>query len=117
MRWFLFSRTFIGRSDQLLTEETVGSGKYSPLVEDPDFANAQNSALWELHLMRQHFCPELVPHVRSLSQLKSVSNGEKLDQLLVYFDKVNSKHGDNESRQPPGKTKRATLKDDFVLLT
>ena len=104
---YIFSRTTTSQSDQLLTEESVGSGKYNALVNDPDLANAQNTALWELYPMRNHYCSQLVPHVKLLSQLKLTQikpDERKIDDLIVYFDKLNSK-----KLHETGRMKRASL--------
>jgi hypothetical protein len=41
----------------LFDNDYQNSGIYQPEGTQPDYANAQNSALWELHLMR--VCSEI----------------------------------------------------------
>lgn len=38
--------------DLLLDNESQGSGVYLPELEEPEHCNAQNTALWELHLLQ-----------------------------------------------------------------
>jgi hypothetical protein len=39
-------------SDLLFDNEYQDSGIYNAELPEPDYANAQNSAVWELHLLR-----------------------------------------------------------------
>ncbi|KAM9325017.1 nucleolar complex protein 3 homolog [Gastrophryne carolinensis] len=45
------------KSDILLDNESQGSGLYLPELEEPEYCNAQNTALWELHCLQRHFHP------------------------------------------------------------
>ena len=49
----IFSRfkAFV-KSDLLYDQETQGSGLYLPELEEPEHCNAQNTCLWEYHLLR-----------------------------------------------------------------
>lgn len=38
--------------DLLLDNESQGSGVYLPELDEPEHCNAQNTALWELHLLQ-----------------------------------------------------------------
>ncbi|KAH0521319.1 Nucleolar complex protein 3-like protein [Microtus ochrogaster] len=40
------------RTDLLLDNESQGSGVFLPELEEPEYCNAQNTALWELHTLR-----------------------------------------------------------------
>jgi len=42
-------------SDLLFDNEYQDSGIYNPELNEPDYANAQNTSLWELHLLRRHY--------------------------------------------------------------
>ncbi|CAG12157.1 unnamed protein product, partial [Tetraodon nigroviridis] len=42
------------KSDFLLDNEVQGSGFYLPELDEPEHCNAQNTALWELHLLQVH---------------------------------------------------------------
>ncbi|KAL6031129.1 hypothetical protein STEG23_024745 [Scotinomys teguina] len=45
------------RTDLLLDNESQGSGVFLPELEEPEYCNAQNTALWELHMLRRHYHP------------------------------------------------------------
>lgn len=45
------------KTDILLDNESQGSGLYLPELDEPEYCNAQNSALWELHTLRRHYHP------------------------------------------------------------
>ena len=47
----MFLQTF-PRTDLLLDNESQGSGVFLPELEEPEYCNAQNTALWELHTLR-----------------------------------------------------------------
>uniref|UniRef100_A0A8C3XEC0 Nucleolar complex protein 3 homolog n=1 Tax=Cyanoderma ruficeps TaxID=181631 RepID=A0A8C3XEC0_9PASS len=52
----IFMQTF-PRMDLLLDNESQGSGVYLPELDEPEHCNAQNTALWELHLLQRHYHP------------------------------------------------------------
>ncbi|CAO2585346.1 Nucleolar complex protein 3 homolog [Lemmus lemmus] len=45
------------RTDLLLDHESQGSGVFLPELEEPEYCNAQNTALWELQTLRRHYHP------------------------------------------------------------
>ncbi|XP_078269016.1 nucleolar complex protein 3 homolog [Rhinoraja longicauda] len=45
------------KMDILLDNESQGSGVYLSELDEPEYCNAQNSALWELHYLQRHFHP------------------------------------------------------------
>uniref|UniRef100_A0A8I5NSL7 Nucleolar complex protein 3 homolog n=1 Tax=Papio anubis TaxID=9555 RepID=A0A8I5NSL7_PAPAN len=45
------------KTDLLLDSESQGSGVFLPELEEPEYCNAQNTALWELHALRRHYHP------------------------------------------------------------
>ncbi|ELK36645.1 Nucleolar complex protein 3 like protein [Myotis davidii] len=45
------------KTDLLLDNESQGSGVFLPELDEPEYCNAQNTALWELHALRRHFHP------------------------------------------------------------
>ncbi|XP_044276586.1 nucleolar complex protein 3 homolog isoform X3 [Varanus komodoensis] len=45
------------RTDLLLDNESQGSGLYLPELDEPEYCNAQNTALWELHILQRHYHP------------------------------------------------------------
>ncbi|KAM7103129.1 nucleolar complex protein 3 homolog isoform 1-T1 [Ciconia maguari] len=52
----VFMQTF-PKMDLLLDNESQGSGVYLPELDEPEHCNAQNTALWELHLLQRHYHP------------------------------------------------------------
>ncbi|NWI89455.1 NOC3L protein, partial [Pitta sordida] len=51
-----FMQTF-PKMDLLLDNESQGSGVYLPELDEPEHCNAQNTALWEMHLLQRHYHP------------------------------------------------------------
>ncbi|XP_075697528.1 nucleolar complex protein 3 homolog [Rhinoderma darwinii] len=45
------------KTDILLDNESQGSGLYLPELDEPEYCNAQNTALWELHTLQRHYHP------------------------------------------------------------
>ncbi|OXB71220.1 UNVERIFIED_CONTAM: hypothetical protein H355_004183, partial [Colinus virginianus] len=45
------------KMDLLLDNESQGSGVYLPELDEPEHCNAQNTAVWELHLLQRHYHP------------------------------------------------------------
>ncbi|NXF35844.1 NOC3L protein, partial [Nyctibius bracteatus] len=45
------------KMDLLLDNESQGSGVYLAELDEPEHCNAQNTALWELHLLQRHYHP------------------------------------------------------------
>ncbi|XP_077310365.1 nucleolar complex protein 3 homolog [Lithobates pipiens] len=45
------------KTDILLDNESQGSGLYLPELDEPEYCNVQNTALWELHCLQRHFHP------------------------------------------------------------
>ncbi|XP_020819761.1 nucleolar complex protein 3 homolog isoform X1 [Phascolarctos cinereus] len=45
------------KTDLLLDNESQGSGIFLPELDEPEYCNAQNTALWELHALRRHYHP------------------------------------------------------------
>ncbi|KAI5932763.1 Nucleolar complex protein 3 [Manis javanica] len=45
------------KTDLLLDNESQGSGVFLPELDEPEYCNAQNTALWELHALRKHYHP------------------------------------------------------------
>uniref|UniRef100_H3DMG8 Nucleolar complex protein 3 homolog n=1 Tax=Tetraodon nigroviridis TaxID=99883 RepID=H3DMG8_TETNG len=56
------------KSDFLLDNEVQGSGFYLPELDEPEHCNAQNTALWELHLLQRHYHPVVQQLAAHLSQ-------------------------------------------------
>lgn len=45
------------KCDMLLDNEAQGSGVYLPELDEPEYCNPQNTALWELHTLKKHYHP------------------------------------------------------------
>ncbi|CAN0552503.1 unnamed protein product [Rangifer tarandus platyrhynchus] len=45
------------KTDLLLDNESQGSGVFLPELDEPEYCNAQNTTLWELHALRRHYHP------------------------------------------------------------
>ncbi|KAM6951572.1 nucleolar complex protein 3 homolog [Aplochiton taeniatus] len=45
------------KCDMLLDNEAQGSGVYLPQLDEPEYCNPQNTALWELHTLKKHYHP------------------------------------------------------------
>ncbi|XP_030630348.1 nucleolar complex protein 3 homolog [Chanos chanos] len=45
------------KCDILLDNEMQGSGVYLPELDEPEYCNPQNTSLWELHALKNHYHP------------------------------------------------------------
>ncbi|XP_030058903.1 nucleolar complex protein 3 homolog isoform X2 [Microcaecilia unicolor] len=45
------------KTDILLDNDCQGSGLYLPELDEPEYCNAQNTALWELRTLQKHYHP------------------------------------------------------------
>ena len=63
----------------------MGSGAYNPYVNDPDFANAQNTAVWELSLLSNHYCAPVKSSAHIISQLKHIPKAPDIQDLSEYM--------------------------------
>uniref|UniRef100_A0A8C8MCA1 Nucleolar complex protein 3 homolog n=1 Tax=Oncorhynchus tshawytscha TaxID=74940 RepID=A0A8C8MCA1_ONCTS len=45
------------KCDILLDNEAQGSGVFLPELDEPEYCNPQNTALWELHTLKRHYHP------------------------------------------------------------
>lgn len=45
------------KCDSLLDNEAQGSGVFLPELDEPEYCNPQNTALWELHTLKRHYHP------------------------------------------------------------
>lgn len=67
-------------ADTLLDEESFGSGKFNPSIEDPEFAHASSTLLWELHSLTRHYDP-LVAKAAKFHLLRVKSKSARFDLL------------------------------------
>lgn len=49
------------------TEIKIGSGKFDPTIEEPEFCNANCTSLFELSLLRRHYHPTVVKLANHIS--------------------------------------------------
>ncbi|XP_033102734.1 nucleolar complex protein 3 homolog [Anneissia japonica] len=77
------------RSDLLLDNESSGSGVYQPELMEPEHCCAQNTALWELHLMKKHYHPSVHLYAQHLLKGCPVTGAGSLDAELARRTPVN----------------------------
>uniref|UniRef100_A0A8C8ARE4 Nucleolar complex protein 3 homolog n=1 Tax=Otus sunia TaxID=257818 RepID=A0A8C8ARE4_9STRI len=77
------------KMDLLLDNESQGSGVYLPELEEPEHCNAQNTALWELHLLQRHYHPMVQKFAAHLIVGAPTEGSGKL--LLILFLKESLK--------------------------
>lgn len=68
------------QADTLLDEESFGSGKFDPTIEDPEFANASSTLLYELHTLSNHFNP-IVARAAKFHLSRAKSKNSRFDLL------------------------------------
>uniref|UniRef100_A0A1A8LCJ6 Nucleolar complex protein 3 homolog n=2 Tax=Nothobranchius pienaari TaxID=704102 RepID=A0A1A8LCJ6_9TELE len=106
------------KCDFLLDNEVQGSGFYLPELNEPEHCNAQNTALWELHLLQRHYHPVVrrfavhlsrgAPSEGTASLSVDLSRRSPLELFEDYSLKVMAF---NPPVAPPGSKK----KDHFVV--
>ncbi|XP_067321831.1 nucleolar complex protein 3 homolog [Anolis sagrei] len=72
------------KSDLLLDNESQGSGLYLPELDEPEYCNAQNTALWELHALKRHYHPIVQ---KFASHLLAGAPGEGSEALAHEFSR------------------------------
>ena len=108
------------QADCLLDEESFGSGKFDPSIEDPEFAHASSTLLWELHMLTRHYDPVVAKAAKfHLSRVKSKNsrfdllNKRPLDvftETLAARDKWIGEKG-HAAAAPKSKVARYNLLD------
>ena len=84
------------KADLLMDTEHFGSGSFQPLLDDPEYCNANATRLWELHLMRHHFDPYVnrmaCSHIQRMTQskVKADSMLKGANQVLAEITSRNS---------------------------
>lgn len=90
-------------TDLLFDNEYQDSGIYNPELNEPDYANAQNTALWELHLIRRHYNSSIRGEAHNLlkqttlgfTELKitnqDIINNIKREEECIFNDPINIK--------------------------
>lgn len=65
------------------TEIKIGSGKFDPHIEEPEFCNANCTSLFELALMRRHYHPTVVKMADHIAAGVPVSGSGVLDPTIA----------------------------------
>uniref|UniRef100_A0A4W5QV57 Nucleolar complex protein 3 homolog n=1 Tax=Hucho hucho TaxID=62062 RepID=A0A4W5QV57_9TELE len=83
------------KCDILLDNEAQGSGVFLPELDEPEYCNPQNTALWELHTLRRHYHPVVR---RFATHLCAGAPSEGSGALIVQLLSTNSYCADIASR-------------------
>lgn len=81
-------------TDLLFDNEYQNSGIYQPEVTQPDYANAQNSAMWELYALRRHYNPLVSYEAEALIKEQSLTfqdSKRTANDIIVYMDSEDKK--------------------------
>ncbi|GFS03169.1 nucleolar complex protein 3 homolog [Elysia marginata] len=70
-------------SDILFDAEAHGSGVYLPELEDPEHCCANNTTLWELHLLRHHYNPNIKRYTQHMLYGAPLAGEHQLRQDLA----------------------------------
>uniref|UniRef100_A0A8C8MCC0 Nucleolar complex protein 3 homolog n=1 Tax=Oncorhynchus tshawytscha TaxID=74940 RepID=A0A8C8MCC0_ONCTS len=73
------------KCDILLDNEAQGSGVFLPELDEPEYCNPQNTALWELHTLKRHYHPVVRRFATHLcAGAPSEGSGALIVQLAVW---------------------------------
>eukprot|EP01135_Chromosphaera_perkinsii_P006062 Nk52_evm3s388 gene=Nk52_evmTU3s388 len=78
----------------LFDNDTNGFGVYRPDLDDPEIANALNSTIWELNILRKHYHPMVRDCVRYI--LKHVDTDDMRPSEAVHGDFILSRTSPEE---------------------
>nr|XP_015201856.1 PREDICTED: nucleolar complex protein 3 homolog [Lepisosteus oculatus] len=70
------------KTDILLDNESQGSGIYLPELDEPEYCNPQNTALWELQTLQRHYHPIVRKFAAHLAAGAPVEGSRALDLEL-----------------------------------
>uniref|UniRef100_A0A182PW75 CCAAT-binding factor domain-containing protein n=1 Tax=Anopheles epiroticus TaxID=199890 RepID=A0A182PW75_9DIPT len=90
------------------TEAVVGSGKFDPLNDEPEFANANCTALYESSCMSRHYHPtvrKMIMNVLKGSDTVPINSGRTLTPEEYYINYDCSEMVFNPEIVPPTKVK------------
>uniref|UniRef100_A0A8C7FZY6 Nucleolar complex protein 3 homolog n=1 Tax=Oncorhynchus kisutch TaxID=8019 RepID=A0A8C7FZY6_ONCKI len=74
------------KCDILLDNEAQGSGVFLPELDEPEYCNPQNTALWELHTLKRHYHPVVRRFATHLcAGAPSEGSGALIVQLVSTF--------------------------------
>lgn len=77
------------------TENKVGSGKFDPSIEEPEFSNANCTSFFELSLLRRHYHPivnQMAEHISKGCRIGDNILGPEITKISPseFYDKFNS---------------------------
>ena len=106
------------RLQQMLNEETTGSGTFLPLVEDPDHSFPFSTNLWELHVLQSHYHPSVSRVSSDILSGKEIPLNERYDSVHEINTYDTSQGGFNPPIEKPKKHpfEKRFLKIDKVNL-
>lgn len=118
----------VKRADILIdSESTVGSGVFLPEMEDPEYCNAQSTALWEFHILKKHYNPFIklysqhilhgCPDHGRLALPEALAKSSPEDTLNLFADVATQNKMDflEEVKEPPKKKFKASLISDVFI--
>ncbi|KAG7492774.1 hypothetical protein MATL_G00017840 [Megalops atlanticus] len=106
------------KCDILLDNEAQGSGVYLPEMDEPEYCNPHNTALWELHTVRRHYHPVVRKFaVHLMAGAPSEGSGALNTELsrrspVDLFEDYSAK---DMTFNPPVSTPSTKKKDHFTI--
>ncbi|ESO02617.1 hypothetical protein HELRODRAFT_94691 [Helobdella robusta] len=88
------------KCEVLLDTDSIGNGKYDPESDNPDFCNAQNTSLFELHLLRSSYEPDVRTYAQHILQ-NCPSDGRF--RLPLHLINIKSDYVEKDSLQCIGR--------------
>lgn len=75
------------------TENKIGSGKFDPSINDPEFCNSNCTSLFELTLLRRHYhltVSKMANYILSGCQMGNIEHEISKQQPIEFYEKFNS---------------------------
>lgn len=106
------------------SESSVGSGVFHPEMEDPEYCNAQSTALWELHILKKHYNPFIKLYSQHILHgcptqgrfflPEALAKSSPEDTLNLFADVATQNKMDflEEMKEPPRKKFKTSLISD-----
>lgn len=76
------------KTELLYENEGLGSGVYLPEMEDPEYCKPEASALWDLHLLKNHYHPTVASVAVKILQHHPLKTEHKLTPEISLKDPV-----------------------------
>jgi len=76
------------KTELLYENEGLGSGVYLPEMEDPEYCKPEAAALWDLHLMRNHYHPTVASVATKILEHHPLQPEHKLTPEIALKDPV-----------------------------